>query len=163
MSESLRAKLKDVTRAVYGEHQFLIISGLDTSQYNDVENVIIHAGLSSHVGSKRGMPGREGGDNTVLSEHTNIQKPDHTADMLSDHIIAMLTSPKGSTGQYHAPPNQARDIVSFDMVWSASTKADPAHSHSIQIMETSCRSSQFPQASLEGAFILQTPRQSTKN
>ena len=116
MSESLRAKLKDVIRAVYGEHQFLIISGLDTSQYNDVENVIIHAGLSSHVGSKRGMPGREGGDNTVLSEHTNIQKLDHTADMLSDHIIAMLASPKGSTGQYHAPPNQARDIVSFDMV-----------------------------------------------
>jgi hypothetical protein len=60
--------LKDVTRAVYGKHQFLIISGLDTSYYDDVKNVIIHAGLSSHVGSKRGMPGRGGGDRTVLSK-----------------------------------------------------------------------------------------------
>jgi hypothetical protein len=36
--------------------------------------------------------------------------------MFANHIIAMLASPKGSNGQYHAPPNQARDIVSFGIV-----------------------------------------------
>jgi len=41
---------------------------MDPSQYTDVENVIIHAGLSSHIGGKRGMAGREGGDRSVLSK-----------------------------------------------------------------------------------------------
>ena len=66
MTDTLSSKLRDVARAVDGQQQFLIISGLDPRRYNDKERVILHAGLSSHVGSKRGMPGREGGDMTVL-------------------------------------------------------------------------------------------------
>ena len=65
---SLRTKLERLSKEVYGRHGFVILSGLDPARYLDVENVVIHAGLSSHVGSKRGMPGREGGDKTVLSE-----------------------------------------------------------------------------------------------
>lgn len=66
LTQGLRSKLKDVLKIVYGIQQFLVISGLRSSRHNDIENVIIHTGLSSHVGSKRGMAGREGGDNTVL-------------------------------------------------------------------------------------------------
>ena len=31
-----------------------------------------------------------------------------------DHIVAMSANQQGSTEQYHAPPNQPRDIVSSD-------------------------------------------------
>lgn len=53
---------------VYGEQQFFVISGLDPFRYSDFQNVIIHAGLSSHVGSKRGMGGRTGGNNAVIRQ-----------------------------------------------------------------------------------------------
>ena len=66
VTDSLSSKLKDVARAVDGQQQFLIISGLNPEKYNDEQRVILHAGLSSHIGSKRGMSGREGGDMTVL-------------------------------------------------------------------------------------------------
>ena len=54
--------------AVYGEQQFFILSGLDPYRYSDYQNVIIHAGLSSYVGSKRGMGGRTGGKNAVIRQ-----------------------------------------------------------------------------------------------
>ena len=44
----------------------MILCGLDPDQYNDTENVIIHAGLASHVGSRRGLGGHEGGDDTAI-------------------------------------------------------------------------------------------------
>ena len=68
MTDSLSSKLKEVARAVAGRQQFLIISGLNPRRYTNEQCVILHAGLSSHVGSKRGMAGREGGDMTVLRE-----------------------------------------------------------------------------------------------
>ena len=70
MNDSLSSKLKNVARAVNGHQQFLIISGLDPRRYNKEERVILHAGLSSHVGSKRGMSGRQGGDKTVLRKQS---------------------------------------------------------------------------------------------
>ena len=70
MTDSLSFKLKNVAREVNGQQQFLIISGLDPRRYNDHERVILHAGLSSHVGSKRGMSGRQGGDKTVLRKQS---------------------------------------------------------------------------------------------
>ena len=51
---------------VYDAEQFFILSGLDPYRYSDFQNVIIHAGLSCHVGSKRGMGGRAGGNNAVI-------------------------------------------------------------------------------------------------
>ena len=44
----------------------MILCGLDPRKYTDVENVIIHAGLSSHIGDKRGLTGHERGDNTAV-------------------------------------------------------------------------------------------------
>ena len=44
----------------------MILCGLDPTRYTDTENVIIHAGLSSHIGSQRGLVGYEGGDNTAV-------------------------------------------------------------------------------------------------
>ena len=70
MTDSLSSKLKNVARAVGGQQQFLIISGLDPRKYNEEQRVILHAGLSSHIGSKRGMSGREGGDMTVLRKYS---------------------------------------------------------------------------------------------
>ncbi|KAL9136557.1 MAG: hypothetical protein Q9175_002233 [Cornicularia normoerica] len=66
LTQGLRSKLRHVLQIIYGAQQFLVISGLRSSRHNDLENVIIHTGLSSHVGNRRGMAGREGGDNTVL-------------------------------------------------------------------------------------------------
>ena len=67
LTNALRSKLRDLTiRTIYGEEQYFIISGLDPYRYSDYQNVIIHAGLSCHVGSKRGMSGRTGGNKTVI-------------------------------------------------------------------------------------------------
>lgn len=96
LKEGLRFKLKDGLKSIYGAQQFLVISGLNSSRHNDFENVIIHAGISSHIGNKRGMAGREGGDNTVLQ-----------------HITAMPAEEHGRAAQYHGPPNQNRGIVSI--------------------------------------------------
>lgn len=93
LTRALRAKLRDVLNTLYGNQQFLVISGIESSRYDDRENVIIHAGLSSHVGGKRGMAGREGGDNTVLQ-----------------HITSMPAGEKDKATTYHGPPNQNRDI-----------------------------------------------------
>ena len=68
LSNTLRSKLRVALKSIYGRQQFVILSGLDPSRYSDIGNIIIHAGLSSHVGAKRGMAGREGGDRSVLSE-----------------------------------------------------------------------------------------------
>ena len=70
MTDSLSSKLKNVARAVDGQQQFLILSGLDPRRYTDKERVILHAGISSHIGSKRGMSGRQGGDKTVLRKQS---------------------------------------------------------------------------------------------
>lgn len=66
LTASLKLKLKGVLAAVYGDQQFIVLCGLNPNQYTDVENVIIHAGLSSHIGSQRGLTGREGGDDTAI-------------------------------------------------------------------------------------------------
>ena len=58
-----------MVNGVYGGRQFVILRGLDPNRYDDTENVIVHAGLSSHVGSQRGLAGHEGGDNTAISKH----------------------------------------------------------------------------------------------
>lgn len=68
LTAPLRSKLKDVLSAVYGDQQFIVLCGLNPTLYTDVENVIIHAGISSHIGSQRGLTGREGGDNTAIRE-----------------------------------------------------------------------------------------------
>ena len=66
LNELLRSKLRTTAMRLYGQQKFLILSGLDPLQYSDIENVIIHAGVTSHIGSKRAAVGWEGGDNTVL-------------------------------------------------------------------------------------------------
>jgi hypothetical protein len=68
LNELLRTKLRSVLDIIYGEQKFLIVTGLDPFRLSGPENSIAHAGLSSHVGDKRGMSGREGGDRTVLRE-----------------------------------------------------------------------------------------------
>jgi len=52
----------------------MILCGLDPSRYSDVVNVIIHAGLSSHIGSERGLTGYEGGDNTAVRKLNSVLK-----------------------------------------------------------------------------------------
>ena len=52
----------------------MVLRGFDPSSYTDTENVIIHAGISSHVGSRRGLSGREGGDNTALRKLLSSRK-----------------------------------------------------------------------------------------
>ncbi len=50
----------------------MVLCGLDPALYTDVENVIIHAGIASHIGSQRGLTGREGGDNTAIRESEDL-------------------------------------------------------------------------------------------
>lgn len=52
----------------------MILCGLDPSQYSDSVNVIIHVGLSSHIGSQRGLTGYEGGDNTTVRKLNGVPK-----------------------------------------------------------------------------------------
>ncbi|CAF9928420.1 MAG: hypothetical protein ALECFALPRED_004054 [Alectoria fallacina] len=93
LTSALTSKLRGIVGTVYGEQQFFILSGLDPYRYSDFQNVIIHAGLSSHVGSKRGMGGRTGRHNAVIQ-----------------HITAMPVDRNAPVGQYHGPPSQNQDI-----------------------------------------------------
>ena len=69
LTSAFKSKLRAITASIYGEEeQYFILSGLDPYRYSDYQNVIIHAGLSSHVGSKRGMGGRTGGNNAVIRQ-----------------------------------------------------------------------------------------------
>lgn len=68
LTSAFTSKLRAIVRTVYGEEKYFVLSGLDPYRYSDYQNVIIHAGLSSHVGSKRGMAGRTGGKNAVIRE-----------------------------------------------------------------------------------------------
>ncbi|KAM0798785.1 hypothetical protein BDR22DRAFT_777651, partial [Usnea florida] len=95
LTRPLRAKLRDVLSTLYGDQQFLVISGIDADRYNDRENVIIHAGLSSHVGGKRGMAGREGGDNTVLRQFWDAHFPFHTD---NGDIVSLFTISRSESG-----------------------------------------------------------------
>ena len=94
VTDTLSCKLRDVARAVDGQQQFLIISGLDPRRYNDKERVILHAGLSSHVGSKRGMPGREGGDMTVLRRYPASES------VVGKDLIKVVRSYRGHERQF---------------------------------------------------------------
>ena len=94
VTDTLSSKLKDVARAVDGQQQFLIISGLDPRRYNDEERVILHAGLSSHIGSKRGMPGREGGDMTVLRKYPPSES------LVGKDLIEAVRSYRGHERQF---------------------------------------------------------------
>ncbi|KAL9064938.1 MAG: hypothetical protein Q9161_008570 [Pseudevernia consocians] len=93
LPSALTSKLRNIVATVYGGHQFFILSGLDPYRYSDFQNVIIHAGLSSHVGSKRGMGGRTGGNHAVIQ-----------------HITAMPLDRNAAAGHYHGPPSQNHDI-----------------------------------------------------
>lgn len=88
LTSELTSKLRAIVGTVYGEQQFFILSGLDPYRYSDFQNVIIHAGLASHVGSKRGMAGRTGRNNAVIQ-----------------HITAMPIDGNAPVGQYHGPPS----------------------------------------------------------
>ena len=66
LTPRLRQRLKVVVEAVYGDNQFIVLCGLEPNLYTNTENVIIHAGLASHIGSRRGLSGHEGGDDTAL-------------------------------------------------------------------------------------------------
>ena len=132
MTDSLSSKLKKVAKAVDAQQQFLIISGLDPGKYTNEERVILHAGLSSHIGSKRGMSGRQGGDMTVLRKYSNSENIVRR-DLIErkDHIVAMSTSSQGSTQQYHGPPNQPHEIVSSNkpsrIIQNANQTPQPFH------------------------------------
>ena len=60
--------------AIYGDDQFVVLCGLNPEEYTDTQNVIIHAGLSSHIGSRRGLAGHEGGDNTAVRKLNRFSK-----------------------------------------------------------------------------------------
>ena len=94
VTDTLSSKLRDVARAVDGQQQFLIISGLNPRRYTGKERVILHVGLSSHIGSKRGMPGREGGDMTVLRK-CSISKS-----LVGKDLIEAVRSCRGHERQF---------------------------------------------------------------
>jgi hypothetical protein len=59
-------KLTEVLEKVRSSLGFAIFEGLEPHKYCQIELVIIHVGLMAYLGGRRAMPGRQGGDNTVL-------------------------------------------------------------------------------------------------
>lgn len=72
LTAGFRLKLRKLLAAIYGNHQFMILCGLEPNRYTDIENVIIHTGISSHIGSQRGLTGHEGGDNTAVRKQNRL-------------------------------------------------------------------------------------------
>lgn len=55
LPQSLAQKLKQISNQCYNGLGFQILRGIDPSQYTPEQNVIIYAGVSSHIGSQRGF------------------------------------------------------------------------------------------------------------
>ncbi|KAJ5525142.1 hypothetical protein N7494_011792 [Penicillium frequentans] len=51
---NLHDKLRDVSNEVHNGHGFKIVRGVPVDEYSREENIIIYAGISSHVASERG-------------------------------------------------------------------------------------------------------------
>ncbi|KAH3964411.1 hypothetical protein HBH98_117340 [Parastagonospora nodorum] len=51
---TLHAELRRLSRELHHGHGFFVLRGLDVDRYTREENVIIYAGISSHIGSVRG-------------------------------------------------------------------------------------------------------------
>lgn len=84
--ETVSIKLRQLCNSLNDPPGFFMIRGLKPGRSSDVQNVITHLGLASHVGDKRAMAGGEGGDTNVLHHITPIQSDDLKA--------------------YNGPPNQ---------------------------------------------------------
>ena len=54
LPRELSERLKSVTDVVYNGRGFKVFRGLDPAKYSEEEAVVMYAGLTSHVASKRG-------------------------------------------------------------------------------------------------------------
>lgn len=88
--KNVSAKLRQLCALLDDSPGFFMISGLKPGGFPDVQNIIAHAGIASHVGDKRAMAGGEGGDTNVLHHITPIQSDDRKI--------------------YNGPPNQTMAI-----------------------------------------------------
>lgn len=71
---TLHSKLREASSFVHNPRGgFMLLRGLEPEQFSPVQNIIIHAGLSSHVGGKRAMTARKQGYHRVLNHVTAIE------------------------------------------------------------------------------------------
>jgi len=62
LSPELRERLAKMADSLYNGLGFGLIRGLNSHDYSIKENIVIHAGLTSYFGSKRGYMGAKGND-----------------------------------------------------------------------------------------------------
>jgi Taurine catabolism dioxygenase TauD, TfdA family len=90
---SLSNELRHLSKSLSDSKGAFLVTGLNPGRLSNVQNVICHAGLASHIGDKRAMAGGEGGDKNVLHHITPLPTP---VDEINSH-------PK----IYNGPPNQS--------------------------------------------------------
>ncbi|KAI5847615.1 hypothetical protein BZA05DRAFT_405421 [Tricharina praecox] len=110
LSPELRERLAKLRDSLYDGLGFGLIKGLNSRDYTMKENIVIHAGLTSYFGSKRGYMGAQGND--VLAHIRNIQQhfpgqdivsPSFTNAAMTFHtdlgdIVSIFTASKGTSG-----------------------------------------------------------------
>ena len=70
---TLGKALGDLSREIHTGRGFSVVRGIPVAKYSREDNVIIYAGLSSYIGSLRGL---QDGKNGVISHITDLQ-PTH--------------------------------------------------------------------------------------
>ena len=55
LPDPLAKRLDDISEECYQGRGFCVLRGLEPAKYTDEENVILYAGISSHIASERGF------------------------------------------------------------------------------------------------------------
>jgi hypothetical protein len=112
----LHSKLRDISNEVHNGHGFKVVRGVPVDEYSRKDNIIIYAGISSHVASERGRQiiGRPSSlvlshvkDLMSASERKNIGVQTYTSRQMSFHtdvgdiisLFCLTTAAEGGCSQ----------------------------------------------------------------
>jgi hypothetical protein len=103
---TLHAELRRLSGELHTGHGFFVLRGLDVSKYTREENIIIYAGVSSHVASQRGRQ-----DHKFNNQKADVMLA-HIKDLSSSADKGAIGSPAYTTDKqvFHT---DSGDIVSL--------------------------------------------------
>jgi len=150
----LHKKLRDISKELHNGHGFKVLRGLPVSKHTREDNIIIYAGVSSHVAPMRGRQDSKFEDKpadvvlnhikdlSTTSDKDRIGAPAYTTDKQVFHtdrgdiisLLALSTSAEGGQSKLASSWRVYNELAATrpDLIWTLS-KPWPVEEYAISV------------------------------
>lgn len=105
--QTLHGRLRDISREIHSGHGFTVVRGVPVDKYTREENVIIYAGISSHVATIRGRQ-----DNSWFGKPADVVLA-HVKDLSGNENDSKLIGSPAYTTEKQVFHTDAGDVIAL--------------------------------------------------